>query len=86
VPTYSPSTKVHVSDSDDWHLGDLSGIAQSKYTQPYADHPWDLYRHLQGTNVLFMDGHAAYYKAEAVFKDLTRDPVNSKSIKNFCLP
>jgi prepilin-type processing-associated H-X9-DG protein len=86
VPTYSPSTKVHVSDSDDWHLGDLSGITPSNYTRPYADHPWDLYRHMKGTNVLFMDGHAAYYKADSVFKDLTRDPVNNKSIKNFCLP
>ena len=86
TPRYSPSTKVHVSESDDWHLGETASVIPANYTNPHADHAWDIYRHLEGCNVLFLDGHVSFYKATSIFKDLTRDPLNSKSIKNFCLP
>jgi prepilin-type processing-associated H-X9-DG protein len=79
-----PTTKIHVADSDDWHLGETASVIPSNYTEPFKDHAFDLYRHLNGVNILFMDGHVAYYKATAVFNDITRDP-NSKSINNFCI-
>ncbi len=77
-----PSVKIHVADSDDWHLGDISSVV---LTGQKADRTFDIFRHMNGGNVLFADGHAQYFKADYIVGAITRDPASSVSIKNFNL-
>jgi prepilin-type processing-associated H-X9-DG protein/prepilin-type N-terminal cleavage/methylation domain-containing protein len=78
-----PSTKIHVADSDDWHLGELSAVVKLPYDNERA---FSIYRHARGVNMLFADGHARYAKGEAVVTGLTRDPLSNRSLLNFRLP
>jgi prepilin-type N-terminal cleavage/methylation domain-containing protein/prepilin-type processing-associated H-X9-DG protein len=78
-----PSTKIHVSESTDWHLGDLSGVGvpvtgTGRYT-------WDIYRHDGRCNVLFLDGHVLSYSGKSIVADITRDPASTTSLQNFRL-
>jgi len=49
-----PSLCIHVADSQDWNLGS-SPVTAVKNNQI------DGYRHMNGANILFADGHAAWY-------------------------
>lgn len=75
--------KIHVSDSDDWHLGETKSVVATNYTIPHADHPFDVYRHANGANILFLDGHVSYFTADYIFQNITRDPESATSINNF---
>jgi prepilin-type N-terminal cleavage/methylation domain-containing protein/prepilin-type processing-associated H-X9-DG protein len=46
---------------------------------------YDLYRHNGGSNVLFADGHVAYYKGTDFLKNIVIDP-DQYSMRNFQLP
>lgn len=62
----SPSAQVHVSHSDDWHLGSPTSVgvpSGSLYT-------FAIYRHGNGTPILFADGHVAYHTAETIIQNL----------------
>ncbi len=54
-----PSSTIHVADANDWHLG---SPATARSTLPGAS-AFELYRHLEGTNVLFPDSHVKHYTA-----------------------
>ena len=79
-----PSNKVHVSESTDWHLGDLSSVGVPVTGTP--NYTWDIYRHEGGCNVLFVDGHVGFYTGKVIIKDITRDPLSTTSLNNFNLP
>ncbi|HEV7297991.1 MAG TPA: DUF1559 domain-containing protein [Tepidisphaeraceae bacterium] len=66
----NPSAKIHVADADDWHLGGVGSVIA--YLQPHAAHAFDIYRHSNGANILFLDGHAAYFKADYIIKNISR--------------
>jgi prepilin-type processing-associated H-X9-DG protein/prepilin-type N-terminal cleavage/methylation domain-containing protein len=76
-PVPQPANKIHVADGNSWHLG---AIADVNITQSF-----DLYRHNQGTNILFLDGHVEWYDGKSVVKNITRDPASNKSMNNFAL-
>jgi len=57
----------------------------------YSTYGFDMYRHNGGCNVLFADGHVAYYKGVDILTGITRDPVDvanntDKSPNNYHLP
>jgi len=56
-----PTSTVHIADAGDWHLGTP---AAARTALP-GESGYDLakYRHMQGVNVSFPDGHAKYYTA-----------------------
>ncbi len=55
----SPSRKIHVADSNDWHL---STTANARVAVPGAS-AFELYKHIKGVNILFADSHASHYSA-----------------------
>jgi|GEM_PF-1695930 len=74
----NPSGRIHVADATGSELGRIDLVGSSSF---------DLDRHMGGTNILFVDGHVAHYKANAVMTDITRDPSGSTTTwPNFCLP
>jgi len=77
-----PSTKIHVSESSDWHLGDTSSVGVPVTGGTYT---WEIYRHQGGCNVLFLDGHVNYYTGASIIKDITRISGAPTSIQNFNL-
>lgn len=46
---------------------------------------WDMYRHSGGCNILFADGHVAYYKGTDILASIVHDP-SSTSQRNYMLP
>jgi prepilin-type processing-associated H-X9-DG protein len=78
----NPSTKIHVSESTDWHLGDLAKVGVPVSGATYT---WDIYRHNGGCNILFLDGHVGFYKGKTIIHDITRDPSSTTSSNNFNL-
>jgi prepilin-type processing-associated H-X9-DG protein/prepilin-type N-terminal cleavage/methylation domain-containing protein len=72
-----PANKIHVADANSWHLDLTSNVGVTSN--------FDIYRHNRGTNILFMDGHVAWFNGDAVISDITRDPASSKSMNNFAL-
>lgn len=85
----NPSAKIHVSESDDWHLYETSAvkktIAPFNYIDPYAAHPFDTSRHMGGANILFVDSHVAYFKAEYIHRNITQNTADMGNILNFSL-
>ncbi|HAU37331.1 MAG TPA: hypothetical protein DCX07_06390 [Phycisphaerales bacterium] len=73
-----PASKIHVSDSTSWYLGDIAfvGTSQSRF---------DIDRHLSGAEILFLDGHVSYYKGDTIAATIYQDS-DSKSMLNFSLP
>ena len=80
-----PSTKIHVSDCGDWHLGSLTSVGQVTNPTSTTFYTFDIYRHDKGCNILFIDGHVAYYKGAEIIKSITRDPLSTTSMENFNL-
>lgn len=70
-----PSTKIHVADANSWHLDSIANVGLSTN--------FDLRRHSDGTNILFLDGHVSHYSRGSVLKNITRDPLSDKSMRNF---
>jgi prepilin-type N-terminal cleavage/methylation domain-containing protein/prepilin-type processing-associated H-X9-DG protein len=62
----SPGAKVHVADSNDWHLGNVTSVGD-------PTGPFNLFRHQDSTNALFVDGHSKYYSAETVEREIEDD-------------
>jgi prepilin-type processing-associated H-X9-DG protein len=62
----NPSGAIHVADSGDWHLGTPAGARNPSPTSNIA-----VYRHLEGANISFADGHAGYFKAWDVAANIT---------------
>ena len=60
----SPSIQIHVSHSDDWHLGSPSNVGVPSGGQ----YTFDIYRHGEGTPILFADGHAAFHSAQDILQ------------------
>ena len=77
-----PSTKIHIADSDDWHLGDTSNVVKLPLT---GDRAFAIYRHFRGVNILFADGHCAYFKGQQVVDGITRPATSDRSMVNFRL-
>ena len=73
----NPSSAIHVADANSWHLGTVANVG--------VDNRFDIKRHMDGANILFADGHVAYFKSGAIKKDITRDPASNKSMNNFRL-
>lgn len=80
-----PSTSIHVSDADDWHLGKTTsvGIPDSNNRYTFA-----IYRHGGSPGgsaaILFADGHAAVRTGQDIEQNITRLP-DGKSMQNFKL-
>jgi len=66
---YKPDKAVHVSESNDWHLG----TPASARTAVPGTSAFELYRHMKGTNVLFADAHATHYTATDVKNSIGND-------------
>lgn len=75
-----PSIKIHVSDADDWTLGDVAGVVLG---DPNPNRNFSIYRHMDGCNILFADCHAAFYRADYIVGGITTDAVTP--INNFNL-
>jgi len=73
----NPSTAIHVADSNSWYLGTVANVGMDKR--------FDIWRHLDGANILFIDGHVGWFKSGTIKKDITRDPASNKSMNNFRL-
>lgn len=72
-----PTSAIHIADANSWHLDVISNVGISSN--------FDLYRHMKGTNILFVDGHVGHYDGKGVVKAITRHPTSSKSQTNFRL-
>lgn len=59
--TTDPSRKIHVSGSNDWHLGSTPAARTALPSSKFA-----MYRHMMGTNILFVDSHVKYYAAKTI--------------------
>ncbi|OGV60783.1 MAG: hypothetical protein A2X45_20575 [Lentisphaerae bacterium GWF2_50_93] len=67
----SPSKAVHVGDAGDWHLG---SPAEARTAVPgTSEYNLAKYRHMNGVNVSFMDGHAGHYTAIDVKNNIQND-------------
>lgn len=62
-----PSSTIHLADSNDWHLGDATG---ARAFLP-GNAGMDLYRHFQGVNCQFPDGHAKRFSTITVKQGIT---------------
>jgi len=76
-----PASKIHVSDSSDWHLGNVTNVGVPNANGTYT---FDIYRHLSGAEILFLDGHVGYYKGDYIIDHIYRDS-DPKSMLNFSL-
>lgn len=83
------AAKIHVSESDDWHLGPTANVKRTSapynYPDPYGAHAFDTNRHMKGANILFVDSHVAYFKAEYIHRNITQNAADTGSILNFAL-
>jgi len=88
----TPSSAVQVADA--YYSGSSTGKGQVKNlgdvleVKNGSNLDFDLYRHNQGrgANILFADGHAAYYDRQTVQQDLTYISTSPNSNDNFRLP
>ncbi len=89
----SAVTRIHVSESNDWHLGSINGVNGVKktvppyaYDNPYGDNAFDTTRHMNGANILFVDSHVAYFKADYIHRNITYNSAQPRnSDLNFSL-
>jgi prepilin-type N-terminal cleavage/methylation domain-containing protein/prepilin-type processing-associated H-X9-DG protein len=63
----NPAAKIHVADGNDWHLGNRSSVPAA------PGGAFELYRHMNGTNIVFADGHAGHFTAGYVLGNLASD-------------
>ncbi len=82
----SPSSSIHVSDADDWHLGNVLNVGTEASAGKYT---FDIYRHGQiGTGsaaILYADGHGAIRSGQSIIDNITI-VASPTSMWNFKLP
>ena len=65
----SPANTIHIADAGDWHLG---SPANARIAVPNtAEYDLAKYRHMNGANIAFPDGHAKYYSAQTIINSVT---------------
>ena len=80
----SPSTAIHVADSSTWYLGDISYTSSSSPSFDKSKIKFDLERHQNGVNVLFVDGHVSWYRGDDLTANIRR-VADNRSMENFHL-
>ncbi len=74
-----PSVKIHMSHSSDWHLGNVTGVGIPSGSGQYT---FAIDRHLDGTPILYADGHAQYFKTDFIVDNITNTAANSIDLFN----
>lgn len=77
----NPSGKIHVADSNNWYLGDITKVGVPRSDGLYN---YDIVRHANGANNLFLDGHVRHASANEIKTNLTRGQPDD--LLNFALP
>lgn len=91
----NPATAIHVSESSKGNFG-IEFNQGAKWLPSITDvtaanmppghlYNFDIYRHNQGCNILFADGHVMYYKAKQILTQITHDK-DPLSPNNYRLP
>ncbi len=62
----TPERAIHVAESQDWHLSDP---INARLALPSG--AFNLYKHMNGTNVLFADGHSGHFSVDYVATNIT---------------
>ena len=91
----NPSQAIAVSEKGGFNsstspkfLPQISDLTVANYPARKVGSPnddFDMYRHSGGCNILFADGHVAYYKGSAILATIVKD-VSSTSQRNYMLP
>lgn len=79
-----PTTAIHLADANTWYLGDIRYISVKSASFAVDKVKMDLERHLHGTNILFFDGHVAWFAGDQIIHDI-RLADNKDSMENFRL-
>lgn len=74
-----------MADAKTWYLGDIRLISRKASQHDPSRIRMDLFRHLNGVNILFVDGHVVWYPGVDVMENIHYTPANHRSMENYHL-